>query len=104
VIFPPPSRGTYQFLNKSYHHHLGTQIQCAANCPLGTKLALVNDQNEIFTVRKQPDAHWHVEKMKVSLGRKPIVAREDMMAMVMPNEDTIHLFWIKGAEWMLMTI
>jgi len=38
------------------------------------------------------------------LGRKPIVAREDMMAMVMPNEDTIHLFWIKGAEWMLMTI
>jgi len=64
----------------------------------------VNDQNEIFTVGRHPDGHWYVEKMDLRLGRKPIVMREDMMAIVMPNEDTTHLFWIKGAEWVLMTI
>ena len=104
MIFSPRTRSAPLYLDKSYHPHLGTQIQCAAHCPAGTKLALVNDQNEIFTVCKQANARWHVEKIKVSLGRRPIITEEDMMAIVMPREDIIHLFWVKGAEWILKTI
>jgi hypothetical protein len=42
--------------------------------------------------------------MKVKLKRKQIAKREDMMAIAMPNEDIIHLFWIEGGEWRLKTI
>jgi hypothetical protein len=36
--------------------------------------------------------------------RKQINAREDMLAMAMPDEETLHLFWIKGGEWTLVSI
>jgi len=94
----------HRLLDKGYHSHLGTEIQCGAHCPSGSKLVLVNNRNEIFTVRRHPDARWHVDKMKVNLKRKQIAKREDMMAIAIPNEDIIHLFWIEGGEWRLKTI
>jgi hypothetical protein len=42
--------------------------------------------------------------MNVKLKRKPIAKRADMMAIAMPNEDIIRLFWIEGGEWRLKTI
>jgi hypothetical protein len=36
--------------------------------------------------------------------RKHINAREDMLAMAMPDEENLYLFWIKGGEWTLVTI
>jgi hypothetical protein len=42
--------------------------------------------------------------MSVKPERKTIAKREDMMAIALPNEYAIRLFWIKGAEWLLMTI
>ena len=64
----------------------------------------MNNRNEIFTVRRHPDTRWHIDKMNVKLKRKPIDKREDMMAIAMPNEDIIRLFWIEGGKWRLETI
>ncbi len=64
----------------------------------------MNDQNEIFTVKRVSATQWRVEKLELKLSRKPPVMRDDMMAIVMLNEDTTHLFWIKGAEWVLKII
>jgi hypothetical protein len=65
----------------------------------------VNDKNEIFSVQRHSDAQWHVQEItKLWPTRKPIVGRGDMMAVAMPNEETIYLSWIKGEEWVLMTI
>ena len=66
----------------------------------------MNNENEIFTVGRRPDAsaRWSVKMMSVKPDRKTIAKREDMMAIAMPNEDIIRLFWIKGAEWLLRTI
>jgi hypothetical protein len=103
ALFSLQSRN-YQLLDWKSHRHLGTQIQCAAYSPSGLKLILVNDKNQIFSVQRRSDA-WRVEEIaNRQRVRKPIVTREDMMAIAMPNEDTIHIFWIKGKEWVLETI
>jgi hypothetical protein len=104
ALFSLQSRAT-QYLDADSPAYLGTQIQCAAYSPSGLKLTFVNDKNEIFSAQRHSDATWHVKKMtSLRPARKPIVMRKDMMTIAMPNEDTIHLFWIKGEEWVLTTI
>lgn len=89
----------------SYDPHLGTQIQCAAHSPSGQKLVLVNNENEVFSGQQRQDARWHFDKIGHLRSLKKPVKREDWMAVGMPDEQTIHLFWVKrGNEWGLKTI
>ena len=101
LLLSPQHRGPI-VLDDRYNPYLGTQIQCAAQSPSELKFIFVNDKNEMFSAQKYSDANWHVMKV-AKTARKQIVKREDLMAIAMTNEDTVHLFWIKGEEWVLTT-
>lgn len=65
----------------------------------------MNERNEIFSVQRDLPTDCQIEKTDpLRSMRKDVIAREDMMGIAMPDEETIHLFWIKGYEWTLITI
>ncbi|KAH0565199.1 hypothetical protein GP486_001415, partial [Trichoglossum hirsutum] len=87
------------------HRHLGTQIQCAALSPSGSKFILVNERNEIFSVQLDSPTRYQIEKTDpLRRMRKNVVARQDMMSIAMPEEEVVHLFWIRRNKWTLITI
>jgi hypothetical protein len=68
---------------------------------------LVNNRNLVFSVERRArgaNDDWYVQRIKVKVNRTPVSAKENWVVASMPDEDTIHLFWVDSGKWFLMTV
>ena len=87
---------------------LGTQIQCSAQTPSGFRIALVNNRNEIFTAECQAGVVGQVKRIATPWPRKSSATKNGEMAITMPDDETVHVFWVDsnsaGKNWTLTTV
>ncbi|KAH0544743.1 hypothetical protein FGG08_001110 [Glutinoglossum americanum] len=78
------------------------RLQGAAQSPSGKYIVLVDATYMLF--RLDTDSNRVEKGMRLSRRRLSASSGDDLMAIAMPNENTIHTFWVEGGKMVLTTI